>query len=77
MLKSAKDSEDMQLVFKEFVRQKYDKYRFKYPLLKEAEIYRKTKQEWESLDKSEKLALLDNFQKKKVEPYVMMDEMQA
>lgn len=67
----------MQLVFNEFVRQRYDKYRFKYPLLKEAEIYRKIKQEWESLDRSHKLSLLEDFQKKKVEPYVMMTDMEV
>ena len=51
-------------LYREFSRHKYNKYKHKFPKMKESEIIAKVQKEWDSLDEDAKLNLQKFYQQK-------------
>lgn len=64
-LAKSEPSNVFNLVYREFSRQRYAKYKHQYPKLRESEIVSKIIKEWDSLDKSDKERLLQSYESDK------------
>lgn len=64
MVREAK-KEEMGMVYREFSRQKYNKYKLQFPKMRQSEIITKIIKEWEALNDEAKLTLKRTFQQNK------------
>lgn len=62
--KAKVNKNNFSVVYSEFSRQQFNKYKLKFPKLKESEITKKVWKEWEDMDEVAKEALLDTYRKK-------------
>jgi hypothetical protein len=53
--------EELGKLYKEFSRQKYQKYKHQFPRMRESELVSKIIKEWESLSNQEKLRLYQSY----------------
>ena len=53
--------EELGKLYKEFSRQKYQKYKHQFPRMRESELVSKIIKEWESLNTQEKLRLYQSY----------------
>ena len=53
--------EELGKLYKEFSRQKYQKYKHQFPRMRESELVSKIIKEWESLNNQEKLRLYQSY----------------
>jgi|JI6StandDraft_1071083.scaffolds.fasta_scaffold11089_1 hypothetical protein len=60
----SKSKNSLSKVYTEFSRQQFNKYKLKFPKLKESEITKKVWREWEEMDEATKQGLLETYQKK-------------
>lgn len=63
-MKRQNQVEGLVKLYREFSRQKYNKYKHKFPKMKESEIISKVQKEWDSLDEQAKLNLQKFYQQK-------------
>jgi hypothetical protein len=57
--------EDLAKLYREFSRQKYNKYKHQFPRMRESELISKIIKEWESMDAQEKFELYNSYTNEK------------
>lgn len=55
-------------IYREFSRQQFNKYRYKYPKMKESDITKKVLAEWEQMDDKKRRELEDYYRTKGMLP---------
>ena len=53
--------EELSKLYKEFSRQKYNKYKHQFPRMRESELVAKIIKEWEAMNVEERRALFQSF----------------